>query len=539
MPAESLRTCFLEFGTSVEVSQADLLSVSMHLLFVSAAFRMNSVISSGQALLKNWGQAVRPAQGTSTVRPAQGNPAMAPKKVVPSRSPPSDSEPNRRKTGKTAAPEAPVAAPARVERVPSLSPPSDGEFGRRRGRGQAGAAATSEVAPAVSRVPVLAIATAPGPRFRDPAAKTEPAVKRESAAPELAAAPTARLPAPAAAPQELAPPVDTSAAPPPGEMQRMASALTRAASKSPEAQDTLNHYKQLSNKEKRNYYYNTFLPAHPLKDPTRLYTRSRTSVREDGADTEDFGWVDRDFIAGKLHLDNWRQVPEMKIKLEFQLAKYARRECEAAHLLSDDMDKYEYKFSLTVEKSSEKNKKQVRVQDESEIDEATHASAMAAIDGLDGGRALSGPARTARGTKRQLSPDDESKRDPAWLSTFKKECVRNFTTQKRAAEQAISSADECVRLVEQNASKIAGNDLLKAYLQTIKQQVELLKAADRKAASFEVAHSSTKVPVSEDAAKSCEVAWKDAANELKSAKTCFTSACLKMQTDLRAELAKA
>lgn len=512
-------------------------TVSMHLMFVSAAFWMNSVISSGQALLKNWGQNVRPAQGNSTVRPAQGNPAMAPKKNVPSRSPPSDGEPGRRKTGKqTAAPGAPAAAVAPARRLPSRSPPSEGEPARRRGRGQAEAPATPEVvakASAPALTPVLAIATAPGPRFRDPAAKQEPGVKRERTALDLAA--------PAAEAKDIAPPppAETFAAPPAGEMQRMASALGRAASRSAEAQGEQDKYRQLSNKEKRNYYYNTFLPANPMKDPTRLFTRARQSEREDGHETEEFGWVDRDFIAGKLHLDNWREIPEMKIKLEFQLAKYPKRECEAAHLLSDDMDKYEYKFSLTVEKSSEKNKKRVTVQDESELDEATHSSAMAAIDGLDGGRALNGPARTVRGTKRQLSPEDESKRDPAWLSTYKKECIRNFTTQKRAAEQAISSADECVRLVEQNASKVDGNDLLKAYLSTVKQQVELLRTADQKAASFEVTHSSTKLPASEDVAKKVEKAWKDAANELKSAKISFTSACLKMQTDLRAALAKA
>ena len=553
---------------------------------------MNSVISSGQALLKNWGQNVRPAQGTSTRRPAQGtstrrpaqgNPAMAPKKRAPSRSPPSDGEPARRRTGKQAeAPADPVAPARRVpsrsppsegesragkqaedwaapvapaRRVPSRSPPSEGESARRTGRVQAEAAA-----PAVA--PVLAIATAPGPRFKDPA-KREPGVKQEAAEAKAAAPPaapaaeakaaappaapgaeakaTAPLAAPAAAAKAFAPgpPLDTSVAPPSGEMQRMASALSRAASRSDEAQGELDKYKLLSNKEKRNYYYNTFLPANPMKDPSRLYTRSRQSERVDGTDTEDFGWVDRDFIAGKLHLDNWREVPEKKIKLEFHLAKYPKRECEAAHLLEDWMDKYEYMFSLTVAKSSEKNKKSVTVQEASELDEATHSSAMAAIDGLDGGRALSGPPKTVRGQKRQLSPEDESKKDPAWLSTYKKECIRNFSTQKRAAEQAISSADECVRLVEQNERILAGNDLLKAYLQTVKQQVEVLRKADQKAATFEVAHSSTKLPASEDVAKKYEKAWKDAANEVKAAKTTFTSACLKMQTDLRAALAKA
>ena len=131
---------------------------------------------------------------------------------------------------------------------------------------------------------------------------------------------------------------------------------------------------------------------------------------------------------------------------------------------------------------------------------------MQAIDGLDAGTAITGGGSKSRGSggQRRPSPDDESKRDPPWLATFKKECTRNFLTQKRAAEQVLSQAEQTLRLVDEKPSAVNNNDLLKAYLKTCKEQVKILKTKDHEAAQFLIKNEASQNPATEEAAKRVE-----------------------------------
>lgn len=345
--------------------------------------------------------------------------------------------------------------------------------------------------------------------------------------------PAANL-APARAAQALAP--DATAVPPAGELQRMTSALKYQAQKgNPELQDK---YRKLStNQEKRQFYWNSFLPGNPMKETSKAFKRQRESEKVDSDKSKDWGWVSRDFVAGKLELQRWREIPAMKVELEHKLSKMDSRLCEFADKLAANDDKHEYHFIQTNSSSVEQNKKRTVVEEDRELDQGTFDSAMQAIDGLDAGRAIT--AGAGRASQRRPSPDDDSKRDPPWLATFKKECTRNFMTQKRAAEQALTQAAQCIRLVEEKPSAVNNNDLLKAYFKTIKEQLQVLKTKDHEAAQFLIKHEASLKPATEDAAKAVEKDWKEAANEIKAAKGSFTSSCLKMLTDLRSAVAKA
>ena len=443
---------------------------------------MQTVVSKGKSLLNNWG--TRPAQGNPCVSPVQGNPAMAPKKIEQFRPPVTVA---RRKRGKTSEEAPPAEAPATKAPASQCSAP---------------------------RGTILAV--------------VKPEVKRE------------RPPATPASSDPKQPTLDQTAPPPPGELQRMASALKHQAQKGkPELQD---QYRQLTtHADKRNFYYNTFLPGNPIKETSNAFKRQRESEKVDSDENKDWGWVSRDFVAGKLELQRWREIPAMQIELEHKLSKMDSRTCEFADKLADNMDKNEYRFIQTTASTFETNKKRTVVEEDRELDQATFDSAMQAIDGLDAGRAITagGGRNRGSGSTRRLSPEDDSKRDPEWLAKFKKECTRNFQSQKRAAEQTLTQAEQCIRLVEEKPSAINNNDLLKAYFKTVKEHKQMLKAKDHEAVQFFVKNEASQTPATEEQAKAVEKLWKDAANDIKAAKTAFASACLKMLADLRSAVAKA
>ena len=91
----------------------------------------------------------------------------------------------------------------------------------------------------------------------------------------------------------------------------------------------------------------------------------------DADKTKDWGWVSRDFIAGKLELTRWREIPEMKIQLEHRLSKLDARPCEYAAKLGPNMDKNEYHFFQQLTEATEQNKKRTVVEEDRELDKET------------------------------------------------------------------------------------------------------------------------------------------------------------------------
>ena len=481
---------------------------------------MRKVVSDGKAFLKNWG--VSPAQGYPSVSPAQGCKAMAPRtkaKAAPTEVAPAAkteaAPPKRRAATKVAAPAAEPKAP------------------------QAPAVVAGDPFAAARAPPGTPLVVVPGAPVK-PESATIKKESRGAAAPEAPTGPATAL-APgggaATAPAAAAPTVDTSAAPPKGEMERMVSSLKTAALKG--AGEQLAEYQALpSRAEKRLFYYNTFLPGNPIKETSKAFKRQRESERVDADKTKDWGWVSRDFVAGKLELTRWREIPELKIQLEYSLSKMDKRVADFAHLLGENMDKHEYHFLQAVQSVVEQNKKRTVLEEDREINQETYDSALGAIDGLDSGRSITAQAgsRRASGSNRRPSPDDDSKRDPPWLAAFKKECTRNFTTQKRAAEQALSNAGQTMSIADENPGTVNSNDLLKAYVKTIKEQMKLLQKHDHAAAQFLIKYEPFSKPANEDEAKKLESAWKSAANDIKNAKTTFMSACGQMLIAVRQAL---
>ena len=130
-------------------------------------------------------------------------------------------------------------------------------------------------------------------------------------------------------------------------------------------------------------------------------------------------------------------------------------------------------------------------------------------------------------------PGSEKPPKPQWLTDFEKNAVNFFKATKRSVELASKQASELVRQAEEHKSKL--DQLGQAYLDTVASQLVALDKADRVGTEFQLAADSK--PENEAAAEDLTKTWKEAALELKAAKTAFLTATTSMQTSLRATLA--
>ena len=410
---------------------------------------------------------------------------MAPKKL--SRSPPA---------------EQPRRPPFRAEAARSRSPPS------RRVRGKV----PEEVASAAGA---------------EENASTKREVKLEEDRP------AARAAAPAAT--ETVTPADGGdavlPAAPTGEMQRMLSNLKVQAKQGNAA--PLNKYNSLGDvQEKRKYYYDVWLTANP-KTTDSGGVRSRKSEKVDEAVVKDHGWVDKEYVAEKLCLQDWKISEEADIKLKFHLSRLERRPHPAHHLLKENMDPFQYHFVEHKDKETQRNSKKFELLQQTAMSQEEHEEALATWDaGAGGSRALPQPAKTKRTPSR--SPPQEAA--PEWQGAFRKEGLNNLTSVKRSLTVLLSNAETLVNTCDDNPELFKDSQLLQAYLETVRTQIKGLRTAEQKAATFELKHS--KSPQNKEEAQAMLAKFKEAADEAKAVKTAFSSSTSSMQTALRAKLAQ-
>ena len=323
----------------------------------------------------------------------------------------------------------------------------------------------------------------------------------------------------------------------------MRSALkSRAERASATAEDVMKYdeYRALQTQDsKRAFYYNSWIVDNPKSDAVAY--RVRSSQRKDEKIATGYGWVDREFIADRLGYKDWRNNAEQRIKLEHKLSQLTSRPHEAAAVLTDGMDKLQYQWQEKVDRTNESNLKRMEIQQGAQMDENQLDQALEAIDGL--GANSETLAGRNKGTKKRTpsrSPTGDAgkgSRDPEWLLKFKKEGPSFFRAQKRASELALSQADEILNMSVTHHAAIKDDALAVAYVQSIRQQSEVLRTADREAANFELPRQSQK-PTENSAEELCSE-WKAAGLTLKAARQTFLNACLKMQTDLRSKFAVA
>ena len=418
---------------------------------------------------------------------------MAPKKL-------SSSPPAERSSEK------PTRPPFRAETARSRSPPA------RRVRGKApedNAEAVAPAADAEEQIPTKREVKLEGDR---PAAPAAAPATTEAVTP--ADGGTAVLPAA-----------------PAGEMQRMLSNLKVQAKQGNAA--PLNKYNSLGDvQEKRRYYYDVWLTANP-KTTDSGGMRSRKSEKLDETVAKDHGWVDKEYVAEKLCLQNWTISEEANIKLKFHLSRLERRPHPAHHLLKDNMDAFQYHFVELKEKETQRNKKSFELLQQTAMSQEEHEEALATWEtGAGSSRALPQPTKTKRTPSR--SPPQEAA--PEWLGTFKKEGANNLAALKRSLTVLLSNAETLVKTCDDNLDLFKNSQLLQAYLETVRTQIKGLRTAEQKAATFELKHS--KSPQNKEEAEAMLAKFKVAADEAKAVKTAFTSSTSAMQTALRAKLAQ-
>ena len=417
---------------------------------------------------------------------------MAPKIKKPSRSPPAE------KSSETAT--RPPFRPAR-----SRSPPVRRVSGK----------TPEDVAPAPA-----AVENTPAP------VATKPEVKLE-VIPEDPAGSAAAL-ASTEAVTLAGSEVTAYAAPPHGEMQRMLSNL-KVQAKNGNA-TPLQAYGYLSEiQEKRKYYYECWLTANP-KTTDSGGVRSRKSEKLDEAVVKDHGWVDKEYVAEKLCLKDWKTSEEADIKLKFHLSRLERRSHPAQHLLKDNMDPFQYHFVEHKDKETQRNKRSFELLQQTAMSQEEHEAALNTWDtGAGSSRALPPPKRVP-----SRSPPQEAA--PQWLGTFKKEGVNNLTSLKRSMTVLLSNAETLVKTCDDNPGLFKNSQLLQAYLETVRTQIKSLKVAEQKAATFELKHS--KSPQNKEEAEAMLPKFKAAAEEAKAVKTAFSSSTSAMQAALRSKLAQ-
>ena len=438
---------------------------------------------------------------------------------------------------------------------PSLSPPAEKRTAPKRGAQQRPPYRMSPSQEPEVRTTADARSRSPAPKAAprqeapaDPVLKVED-VKIEPTgrdAPAAGAAPAGA--APGAAPAEAAPEAAPGAAlqaaltaqqlpleaPPAGEMQRMLSQLKGAANKGQPA-GLQTYQSKTDTQSKRKYYYDCWIQANP-KTTDAGGVRSRKSDKVDETQVEDHGWVDKEYVAAKLHLQDWKINKEQHIKLKFKLDQMPSRPHPARHLLEADMDPFEYRFTETKEKEIERNSRGFELLQQTALNAEEHAEALAAWDAaVPKGRTGLGAMGDNRPTKRNPSRSPPQEAAPAWLSTFKKEGANNFSALKRSMSILLGNADSLVKACDENKKVFKGDQLLTAYLETVRVGLDALRAADHAAASFELKHSTT--PKNEAEATNLLAKFKEAADGAKAAKSAFSNSTSSMQSALKARLA--
>ena len=492
---------------------------------------MHAVVQQGKKLLQSWA----PREPVSPEQALLQGAAMAPPALrKPSVSPPA--EPARKRVSFKQAEEA--------SRTPSRSPPAastgaakSGSLKRERApsRGPDSAAAADE-ATSVERKKSTRT------RSREPAAPTapvklEPEESKPAASSELPPLPAPTEPAAAAvSPAEASDPAPV----PHAEMARMLSALKKEAKNGKAA--GLTEYEALTDRHsKRRFYHDSWIVANPRLPPNFGAVRTRKSAHVDLAATEFHGWKDRDYVAEKLGFSRWREIPEMRLKLEYELSLLVSRQHPAAHLLGEGMDKNQYQYQEEKKTELQKNEREFEVKQGQDLEAHEHEELMGVIDNLEGqgsrGPLTAGGRNRAEPKPRAPSPPEKPKKKevPQWLADFRQKGLIAFSQMKKSSEQAIFSADQLMSLCDASMHKLAKDNLAKAYLETVKSQITVFKAADKEAAEF--ALKASQAPTETQAADLCRE-YVAATAVLKAAKVAFLNSTLPMQTDLRSKLAK-
>ena len=310
-------------------------------------------------------------------------------------------------------------------------------------------------------------------------------------------------------------------------MARMLSAL-----KKPGKEEDFAKYKALRhNKQRHEFYYNCWLAENP-KHKGHTATRSRTSERVDTDRSKDHGYQSRDYVAAMMKLEQWRTIPEQRVLLELELAKLPSKPHEQAAHFPDGMDQNVYHFVESLVLVDEHNKKSFTYDETNDLDEAQGEALLAGIDGSSS--STSTALTNSRRNRPSRSPTETAKPPkPQWLVDFEKSALNFFKTNKRAVELASKQATDLVKQAEDHKSSL--DQLCAAYLDTVQRSLKALDKADEAGTQFQLATEAK--PADETAAKTLTAEWKEAANELKAAKTAFLTATQSMQTSLRAALA--
>ena len=413
-----------------------------------------------------------------------------------------------------------------------------------------GAASARSRSPPARRVTSKAKAAAPSPELFGPArvfaaelpaeedrvAKREVKLEESGRRTEVEAVPGATgvdtVPATVPATAPATAPATFEAAPQ-GEMQRMMSNLKVQAKNGNPA--PLAKYNALETvQEKRKYYYECWLTANP-KTTDSGGVRSRKSEKLDEAVVKDHGWVDKEYVAEKLCLKGWKVDEEMHIKLKFQLSQMQSRPHPAKHLLKEDMDAFQYHFVEKKDKETQRNKRSFELLQQTSMSMEEHSEALTTWDAGAGGNSTAALPDASR-KKRTPSRSPTQEPTPEWLSTFKKEGANNLASLKRSMTCLLSNAETLVKTCEDNPALFKDNQLLQAYLATVRTQVQSLRAAEQKAATFELKHGQS--PKTQTEATTMLPKFKAAIEEAKAVKTAFSSSTNSMQTALRAKLAQ-
>lgn len=339
----------------------------------------------------------------------------------------------------------------------------------------------------------------------------------------------------ATTPAEKATPADagkTYDAPATGEMQRMLSNLkVQAKNGNP---GPLNKYNSFDNiQDKRQYYFDCWLTANP-KTTDAGGVRSRKSEKLNEEVHKDHGWVDKEYVAEKLCLKDWKTSEEADIKLKFHLSRMNRKPHPAQHLLKENMDPFQYHFVEHKDFETQRNKKSFELLQQAAMTVEEHEEAVNTWDAGAGSSSKALPQPTKQKRTPSRSPPQEAA--PGWLSTFKKEGANNLASLKRGMTVLLSNAETLVKTCDDNPGLFKDSQLLQAYLHTVRTQINGLRDAEQKAALFEFKHS--KLPQTKEDAEAMLAKFKAAAEEAKAVKTAFSSSTSTMQTALKARLAQ-
>ena len=251
------------------------------------------------------------------------------------------------------------------------------------------------------------------------------------------------------------------------EFARMLSQLRGQAKQSAAGQEELQKFQLLkTHAQKRHYYWNNWVQAHPKVQDARAHKRHRSTKQEKDVQ-KDFGWVELGFVAQKKGLLNYSTCESERKRLEFYV-----KDLESKPHPGDEDAKLFHYFEVVV-KTEEGASESLEFEQNTDLAAGEYEEAVRGIEsGPDAARRRSlpssgsAPSQADKDKRNKAKKGQQDKKEPEWMQAFKKSSSQPWAAAKRSCDCLLSDSQDVLADVEARKS-VKAELLAKAYVQEV------------------------------------------------------------------------